>query len=736
MHRIKLGLVAGALLFPCLIEAVEPPEATTVNAADLVAYGVHTIADLAAATPSLSFAPSFNSATTPLLFMQGIGQTAPGQITRDGGVALFQDGFYIARAQASTFDLLDVDHIQVLAGPQGAAYGRNTSGGVIAVTTAQPSGVFDFKQYLEFGNRNSFRALSTLDTPTWHEVSVKLTGLASGIDGYVKNLASTSLDYGLEHQRAGRIQVSWGALPTLRVDYFAELARLDSTADYDTNPSLNGQLLLFPYTYFANASGPMTKTYRPVALPLSTSRHLAQGLTLAWRPSSTFTLKSLTGYRTLDQTAWQDPAESQGFAELSADLYEHHQLTEQLLLDATLLGGQLHLEAGGEYFRERGFHTALLDLPDSAIVFRNAIVADARSESGHVRIELAPEWARGLSITVAGRYTQDRKQAQRFYSDSFAVFESGAASGAVNDLSYTHIDPDLTVSYAFGDALTLFAEAGSSYRAGGALETAPIGQFATGFRPEVLDTAQLGVRSRLLGDRLHIEAAAFDSRVKDVQAPLPINAITDQLFTLQRASIRGAHLEVAGTPVADLKLSVSLAYLNWTIDRADVTAGTALDPASGSGSAYGVGENVRQLFALPFAPKYAGSVAADYTVRRLSFGELDLHVDYDYRGSLFADWAAGSAVPGRSFDAIPAYGLLNARASIIHDTDFNHQIRIGLYGRNVLDRRYYAVAQGFGGGIGAFNMSGAAAGDPLGYTARVGAWAPPATYGLDITYRY
>ena len=717
---------------PSTMATVSGPSLTELSGADLTVRHIHNLQDLADAVPGLSIAPTLNSTSIPQLFLRGEGQNSPGQITRDGAVGIYQDGFYIARAEAATFDLLELDHIDVLRGPQGAAYGRDTTGGVIAITSTQPSGTLRFKQYVDFGARNSFRVLSSLDAPSWHDISVKLTGLASGIDGYVKNLATSSLAYGLEHERAGRVQVSWSGLPTLRVDYFAELTRLDSTADYDTNPSLNGDFIYFFTPYYANPDGPMAKTYRPVSLPLSTSRHFAQGLTLTWRPSSTLTVESLTGYRTLDQTAWQDYAESEGFSEFGADLYEHHQLTEELSASALLLDGQLHLNAGAGYFRERGFHTALLDLPADGLVFRNAIVADARSESGHLSIEVAPAFARGLTVTLAARYTQDRRDAERFRSDSFAVFETGAASGAVNELSYHRIDPALTVSYRLTDAVSIFVDAASSYRAGGALETAPIGQFAAAvFRPESLGTVEVGLKSKLLDDRLELGVSAFDSRAKDVQAPLPINVITDELFTLQRVMIRGAELTLAWAPLPDLKLTASGAYLNWSVDRADVLAGTVLDPATGSGSPYGVGENVRQLFSFPFAPKYAGDVGADYT-RSVSFGQLTAHLDYAYRGSVFADWTAGSGVPGSNFDAVPAYALLNARLALAQMTDFSHEIVIALWGHNILNRRYYALDTGFGGGLAAFSASG----PPQGYTARIGAWAQPATYGVEITYRY
>jgi hypothetical protein len=112
-----------------------------------------------------------------------------------------------------------------------------------------------------------------------------------------------------------------------------------------------------------------------------------------------------------------------------------------------------------------------------------------------------------------------------------------------------------------------------------------------------------------------------------------------------------------------------------------------------------------------------------------------MHLDYVYRGAMFVEAGAGPAVPGGQFDTQPAYGLLNGRMTLSQETDWAHRVKFSLWGRNILNRKYYQPAIGVGPGLTSFNTSGAAA-TPGGYSSRAGAWAEPMTYGIAIKYEY
>jgi iron complex outermembrane recepter protein len=213
---------------------------SVLSTADLEVRGITSLDGIAAAEPGIASTPALNSLSTLGLYMRGEGPAAAGDITLGGAVGLFQDGFYISRLQADTFDLLDLERAEVLAGPQGAAYGRNTTGGVINLISAAPTGKLGFDESVDFGNRNSYRVLSSIDTPRWHDLAAKVTVVTSSIDGFVKNELASQHDFGEEKQRAARLQLLWDGLASLRAEYFIERSGLDSTPEYPVDPAQNG----------------------------------------------------------------------------------------------------------------------------------------------------------------------------------------------------------------------------------------------------------------------------------------------------------------------------------------------------------------------------------------------------------------------------------------------------------------------------------------------------------------
>lgn len=744
---VARSATAAALGVAAVTAHAEEPASqnvTTLTASELEARGITGLDGIAAAVPDIASTPALNSLNTLSLYMRGEGPVAPGQITLDGAVGVYQDGFYIPRLQANTFDLLDLERVEVLAGPQGAGYGRDTAGGVINLVSKAPAGELRFDQRVDFGNRNSYRVLSSLDAPRWHGLAAKVTLLASGIDGYVKNLLANQQDYGAAKQRAARLQLRWDGLSSFRADYFLERVGFDSTPEYDSNPSENGQDLFGSVTYYADPRGPMHSTYRALQLPLSTSNHTAQGLTLSWHPWQALAIESRTGYRTLTANEQQDYAEFFGFPSATVDDYNQHQLSQDLRFSGELFDRQLAYAVGATYFKEKGRHGAdFILLPfEPGFPDRGAQLADisaaTRSQAAYARLSWRPGLlGRHVEVIAAGRYTRDSKDAARSIVDNGTDVVDPEA---LNHLSYRRATPEFSLIYHWSEDISTYAKVATAYVAGGALENAPFGDFSSmAFRPETTTTYEVGLQSAFLSGRLHADAAVFDSRRKDVQYALPIDILTSTVLDFQRVTVKGASLELSAVPTRDLSVSVSAIYLHSSIERVDAAAGTIFDPVTVTSSPYVVGENVNSLFELPYTPKYSGSIAADYTVAHLDRSEVLLHLDYVYRARMFAEADTGPGVPGSQFDTQPGYGLLTGRISYARETDWSHRVKFSLWGANLLNRRYYQPAVGYNSngnaGLASYNTSGSVA-TPAGYTASAGAWAEPRTYGITVRFEY
>jgi iron complex outermembrane recepter protein len=707
--------------------------------ADLEERGINTLDGIAAALPAISSTPALNSLSTLSLYMRGEGPAAPGQITLDGAVGIYQDGFYISRLQANTFDLLDLERAEVLAGPQGATYGRDTTGGVINLISQAPTGRLGFDDSVDFGNRNSYRVLSSFDTPRWNGLSAKATLLASAIDGYVNNELANQHDYGKDKQRAARLQLLWDGLENLRAAYFIERTGLDSTAEYDSNPAENGQEIYPGFTYYADPNRPPHSTYRPVLLPLSTSNHTAQGLTLTWHVWPALTVESLTGYRTMNANEFQDYTEFYGEPNTTTNLYQQHQFSQELRFSGDVLDRQLGYVAGVSYFKERGTHSSDFFLPVDDDDVLTDVSAQSRSQAAYAQLRWQPALlSRRLEVIAADRYTKDVKDAGR---SVFFDASQSLESDALNHLSYNRATPEFSIAYRWSEAFSSYAKVATAYQAGGALESAYPGDFSSDtLRPETSTTYEIGLKSNF-NDRIQADVALFDSRRKNVQYALPIavyvdnnpiDSLFDDAFELQRVTVRGASFDLHARPLDDLALSASATYLHWSIDRADAAAGTVFDPSTGSGSPYVVGQNIKDVFALPYTPKYSASIAGDYTFLHLDRKDVMAHLDYVYRSAMFTDAGAGSAVPGGQFDTQPGYGLLNGRITLSQETDWSHHLKFGLWGRNLLNKRYYQPAVGVGAGVTAFDSSGTLGG----FQSRAGAWSEPLTYGVNVRYEY
>src|SRR5579863_6096841 len=227
-----------------------PIAITALTADALNKAGVNTFAGVAEQSTSINFTPYPSSSNTLILYMRGQGVADANQITQDGSVGLYEDGFYIARPQAETFDLADVDRVEVLRGPQGTLYGRNTTGGAVNIISKKPTGEFDVKFSIDGGQRDYVRALGTLNLPSVAGIDTKFTLLYSNLAGNVKNLEGTAPapcvpssgvcgareDYNRENQRGGRFSLRYDQGGPFTVDYFFEIGRIDSTPIYYQDP--------------------------------------------------------------------------------------------------------------------------------------------------------------------------------------------------------------------------------------------------------------------------------------------------------------------------------------------------------------------------------------------------------------------------------------------------------------------------------------------------------------------
>ena len=263
--------------------------------------GVSDVGDIQGAVPNLSTAPHPTNRNSLTAFIRGVGN-ADLQITKDPAVGVYLDGVYLGRSAGLTADIADVQAIEVLRGPQGTLYGRNTTGGAISIRSAQPDEEFSLKQKLSKGNRGYWRSLTQANIPLSDTLMMRAAFSRSAEDGWVENIG-TGKDFGEQQKQALRLAVRWLVSDTLTLDYAFDQSEI------------NGGQLAYQLTHITNPNGaglaPFSRDTRQSALSVnnlekSSDDVSGHSLTASWFISDDLTIKSITAYRDLDEFAYQD----------------------------------------------------------------------------------------------------------------------------------------------------------------------------------------------------------------------------------------------------------------------------------------------------------------------------------------------------------------------------------------------------------------------------------------------
>ena len=190
--------------------------------------GIGGVGDLANNVPAMTIQPFPINTTTLRIYIRGIG-LIDAQITQDPPVGVYVDGAYIARSAALATDLADLTRIEVLRGPQGTLYGRNSTGGAVNLITRRPNvDAAQFKQAFTLGDRNLFSSKTMLNTPLWQGAAAKFAYFTKQVDGYIENTGAGG-DFGDSDTMGYRIDFAWDVSDSIHIDYAYDLAEVTNT---------------------------------------------------------------------------------------------------------------------------------------------------------------------------------------------------------------------------------------------------------------------------------------------------------------------------------------------------------------------------------------------------------------------------------------------------------------------------------------------------------------------------
>ena len=717
------GLAAGntvAQLEEVIVTAQKRTESLqdipiAINAYDAKAIesmGLLNAKDVGAASPSLQM-PAFPFSTTNLaLFIRGIGNADSIVITKDSTVGLYYDGVYAARSTGLLADLSDLERVEILRGPQGTLYGRNTTAGAVNFINAKPTGEFGFKQVLSAGDYGSWRSVSHLNLPQAAGFSAKVTATFSDRDGWVENEGPNEVpgleytDYYKRETEGYRAALRYDGIDKLLVDYSYDYSDVTSSPGYFQyggpvgGTTLAGAPITHSFTdRLENTRTPTGGEKLAYYMPDSDTEVQGHNLTISYELSDSLQLKSITGYREFDDDVSQNFSQSFG----GAGSLETHTVTDhdQFSQELQLIGSadRLSYVAGLYYFNENGdqsekqfldrslvdqFGILAIDLitgtpctdgttpgaicSDFTAVFPTylgeyKVDTDVESWAGFGQATWTPDLLNDkLDLTLGLRYTDDDRDARRTNDSWFAnSFAPGATESEKDKVDYTAV-----ADYNWTDELSTYAKVSTGFRSGGSSRNGV--DFNKPFDNEDLTSYELGWKSEWMERRLRVNGAAFFMQVDDIildYLPFPVTAPQlVEAFNSGDADIWGVEIDLQASVTDHIFVGFNYAYLDYDINDAIFPDGSDRTDST----------------QLVWAPEHAYALTADYRLPINNVGEVLFHLDYSWQDDQFAlaNTDSGEVVVGD-------FGLLNGRLSLSEVEMFGGNWQFAVWGRNLND---------------------------------------------------
>ena len=664
-----------------------PVAVSAVSGDALLAQGATNVQDIARVAPGLFYQSAEPS--RPNIYLRGIG-TRSFDAGAESSVGTFVDGVYIGRFGAQIQDLVGVDRIEVLKGPQGALFGRNTIGGAISVITKKPGDEAEARVTGTYGRQSHFGAdvYGGSIIASGPLVADKLFGLVTvarnHADGHMLATNTNTLFNGATTDTA-RARLVWRAADNLEFDLIGDYLSGRNRYGFRGNDvgGLRPAILVArPGLTTAVDPDPFRFTQTP---GIRQTRRRGGGVSLTSTfDSEAFAVTSITAYRAgrqrgesdLDGTALdsvQNP-----IREKSSQFSQEVRLTSASN-GALTFGDRVNWIVGAYYFNEDVDRSEGRRLgPDSVLSLFNGgrpftefsdVEVNTRSYAlfGQVGIDLTDT----LKLDGGLRYSSDRKRAVIGARTPRPLpFLTPANFKVTPERTFSALDPSVTLSYKPTPDLLAYASYSKGFKSGAFQYfafTAPVASVVV--EPERLDAYQIGVKADLFGRRLRINASAFQYKYSNIQVPrieIPAGGSVPSvtLSNAARSTLKGFEVEGAAVLNDYLRLEYGYAYLDATFDQYVYSA--ALDFTGNR---------------LPRAPKNTVNLAAIVSVPT-DFGAIEVRGSGSYVSSFEfepdnARVDVGTSEPGRT--------LYDLSASLRRD-DYS----ITVFARNLTDKAYRA----------------------------------------------
>ncbi|GAA4864463.1 TonB-dependent receptor [Luteimonas vadosa] len=659
---------------------------------------VEDIGDLDAQVPNLTIYAARGSTSTVTAYIRGVGQADP-LWGVDPGVGIYLDDVYIARPQGALLDVFDVGRIEVLRGPQGTLYGKNTIGGAIKYISRGLPRDFEGFGSVTVGNYNRLDAKAAIGGPIGGEDSGlrgRIAVASLNRDGYGENLFT---DQPVSDKEINALRLNLGA-------YAGDDFDIQFALDWmDDQSGVRGAKMLAPNRF--------TPTYPPLddrydvrnGMPNVNDTTMKGGsATVNWRPNEDWALKYVIARRESDTETNIDfdttPAK---IADVKA-FYSDSQVSNEL---------QANFDGGGRARGVMGLYYFNGDAGGRVLNnFFGLVFGDTQGVVNTKSFAVYADWTFDLTsrlkLDVGARYTDEEKHAVAYnigYTDATFTRPNGVvAANFDKTVSFENVSPKVSLDYQVTPDIMVYASASRGFKSGGyniRANTTAVPRSGEPFDDEVVDSYEIGSKMAFLDQTLFLNLAAFHNQYKDIQLSVFTQYVdangNPQFFgdftNAGKGTVNGLEVEYQWLPTANWLVSGNLAWLDAEYDEF---------------LSRGVDISDSQRFTN--APEFSGAVNVEWRTGLSNGGNLSARVGYSYQSEV---WPTTDLSP---LIRQGAYGLLNA--GVIWKV--NDAWSLSLQGSNLTDEEYRTTG---------YNLQTA-----LGV--HTGFYGPPREYSLTARYDF
>lgn len=699
------------------------------SAASLEARGQTSVSEIAQQAPNVtlnnqgaSFGPSLAAS------IRGVGQFDFNPAL-EPGVGFYVDDVYYATLTGSIVDLLDLDRVEILRGPQGTLAGKNSIGGAIKLYSLLPTGSNTGYISATYGQRNRLDLRGSFDARLAENLAMRLAGVTKRQDGYVNRIdygcafptsgvprvLSAGTDCVIDKQgevnyQAVRGSLRWEGTPGLDVvlsgDFTSEnrtgapgvLTDLNFQGNFarvsDLPPTFNFQNFVVPkggyYTYAtfnspARSLGPFSVTELNVPNRVKYKGGGAS-LNLTYELTDTMSLKSITAYRGYTTSFGSDDDGSPlGFATTLNDL-DFWSVSQELRLNGSIGANKAFEYTLGGFYQDQKSTTSVTTQVGFAPVPLGFTAINEPVDASTKAVFAQGTWhaTDELNITGGIRYTKEKKDYTffRFQKDgSFSPLVSGT-NGQTSTFNGDNVDYRVAIDYRWSDEIMTYAQFSTGFKGGGVNPRPQSSAQVVSFDPETLTSWELGFKSDLFDRKLRLNASAFYSKYKDLIVTL--NTCPPNLAPIQpcfvpansgTADIKGFEVEATLRPFDGLTIDGAVSYVDFqykSLSALAIVSGITLNDKPVN------------------TPEWKYSIGVQYDLPLGADWRLSPRFDGAYQSEIFS---RANNLPRNRTDG---YFLANGRLTLNNnasDLAFTFEVR------NLFNKYYYAgifdIANGF-----------------------------------------